>query len=64
MEIIVERIRTVGDLIDGLSKLPRTTTLIPTGDNSMQLAYDPIYNMAYLDNADWIADTMEQRNEN
>ncbi len=50
MEILAQNISNVGELIDALSKIPRTTEITPFGDENTTLAYDKENNRIYMDN--------------
>lgn len=53
-KLLLNRINTVGDLIDTLSKLPKDATLNPFGDADAGVAFDSEQNICYIDNIDYL----------
>lgn len=49
MKVILEEIKTTGDLADALSKLPRNTKISPFGSTICRLIYDENNKRAYID---------------
>lgn len=49
MKVILEEIKTTGDLADALYKLPKNTKIYPFGSTVCKLVYDETNKMAYID---------------